>query len=127
MNKNNFGYLMICNLSYCDGDIGNKKLYELFINELVIDIMKMKIIGTPQYEYFDYTPFNVENDLVGYSATAIISLSSITIHICEISKRAYIDIFTCCQLDKEMEIKIIDCINRYFEPKTITNDIIIRK
>ena len=121
-----FGSLLIFDLSGCEGKLDDKEILQDFINELVIDIMKMKIIGETQFAYFEPTLFNVENDLVGYSITTIISLSSITIHICELSKTAYLDIFTCCSISKEMLVEINDLIKTVFNPSTINSKTILR-
>jgi len=121
-----FGSLLIYDLECCNGNIDDKDLLQSFINELVIDIMKMKIIGDTQFAYFEPNDFNIKNDLVGFSITTIISLSSITIHICEISKRAYIDIFTCCSIDNDIEMKIKELIIKVFNPMDINKRIIER-
>ena len=39
-----FGSLLIFDLSSCEGQLDNREILQKFINELVIDIMKMKII-----------------------------------------------------------------------------------
>ncbi len=121
-----FGSLLIFDLDNCNGNINDKDLLQSFINELVIDIMQMKIIGETQFAYFEPNEFNIKNDLVGFSITTIISLSSITIHICDLSKKAYIDIFTCCSVNDEMVMKIKDLIIKVFNPMDINKKIIER-
>ena len=121
-----FGSLLIFDLNGCEGQLDNREILQEFINELVIDIMKMKIIGETQFAYFKPNLFNVQNDLVGYSITTIISLSSITIHICELSKTAYLDIFTCCAIDKNMLIEINNLIQSVFKPSSLNTRTILR-
>lgn len=118
MDNNNFGTLLIYDLKDIKGNTTDKSYLKDFIEKLV-DIMDMTIIGTPQFEYFPYNAYNVERGLVGYSITAIISLSSITIHICDIQKTAYIDCFTCCRVDNDIKNKINHLINEFFNPDEI--------
>jgi len=121
-----FGKLLIYDLrECCSANLNDKVVLQYFIND-IIKIMNMKKVGDTIFEYFDETDFNIKNDLVGYSITQIISLSSITIHICEISKSVYIDIFTCCNINDEIKKNIEDLINNVFNPSIIDNKIILR-
>lgn len=124
--SSSFGWLSVYDLKNCKGDINNRLLLSNFLEVLVENIMGMNIIGIPQYEYFEDNEFNRERDLIGYSITCIISLSSITIHICELSKTAYIDIFSCCELDENIENQIFNLIKSVFEPDEIRGKIIRR-
>lgn len=124
--KNSFGWLSIYDLNGCNGLINNKEILLSFLKILVNDIMKMEIVGLPQFEYFPDNSFNRENDLIGYSITCIISLSSITIHICELSKTAYIDIFSCCKLTDDIENDINNLIKSVFNPVEVKGKIIKR-
>jgi len=121
-----FGKLLIYDLrDCCNVNLNDRVVLQYFIND-IIKIMNMKKVGDTIFEYFDETDFNIKNDLVGYSITQIISLSSITIHICEISKSVYIDIFTCCNINDEIKKNIEDLINNVFNPSIIDNKIILR-
>lgn len=124
--SSSFGWLSVYDLKNCKGDINNRLLLSNFLEVLVENIMGMNIIGIPQYEYFEDNEFNRERDLIGYSITCIISLSSITIHICELSKTAYIDIFSCCELNDELDNQIFNLIKSIFEPDEIRGKIIRR-
>lgn len=119
MSKKNFGTLLIFDMGNCLGEIQDKRRLQYFIDELVESAMLMMKIGDTQFEYFDNNSYNRQHDLVGYSITQIISLSSITIHICEISRSVYLDIFTCCNVDNNIYKKIIDLIDDVFRPTTI--------
>jgi len=99
----------------CEGNITDKNHIQNFIDELVED-MGMKKVNNTIFEYFIPNEYNIERDIVGYSVVQIISLSSITIHINEISKTIYCDCFTCSQLDKE---RVINIFKKYFEPISI--------
>ena len=123
----NFGTLLIFDLKDIES-INSKdkdKLNEL-LHIMVYDIMKMKIIGSPIFEYFEDNEYNHNKGLTGFSATCIISLSSITLHICDIQKTAYIDIFTCCELNDEMTFNINNTLKEFFEPSQIKRKIINR-
>lgn len=113
-----FGTLMTFDCGECNGLIDNKQIIDDFISKIV-NGMNMKRIGEPTYEWFEDTPFHRENDLIGYSVTQIISLSSITLHICSISKSIFIDVFTCCKVNDLIVDMITHNINISFNPKTI--------
>jgi S-adenosylmethionine/arginine decarboxylase-like enzyme len=106
----------------CEENIKNIDLINNFINDLC-QIGNMKKKGDLIVEYFEETPFNIDNDLVGYSIVQIISLSNITIHINFISKTIYFDFFTCGELKTDI---IISIFNNYFNPKTIKKIILQR-
>ena len=55
----------------------------------------MKKKGDTVFEYFPDNDYNRIRDIVGFSVVQVISLSSITLHFNDISKTAYIDVFTC--------------------------------
>lgn len=121
-----FGTLLILDCKDCDSIyLDNKEFLQFYINEL-IKIMNMSKVGNTVFEYFEPNEFNIKNDLVGYSITQIISLSSITIHICEGSKNVYIDIFTCSNIDDNIFINITNLTNKIFNPNIINKKIINR-
>ena len=124
--RTSFGWLSIYDLKGCKGNISNVKILSNFLEVLVENVMGMNIVGTPQFQYFQDNDYNRERDLVGYSITCIISLSSITIHICELSKTAYIDIFSCCELDESIENQCLNLIKSIFEPDEVRGKIIRR-
>lgn len=121
-----FGWLSIFDLNDCEFPFTDKSYLQNFLKILIEDIMEMKMIGTPQFEYFEDNEYNRERGLIGFSITTIISLSSITIHICDIQKTAYIDIFSCCKLNNEMKKQITDLIKLVFKPNGIKRKIIKR-
>ena len=50
-----------------------------FIDELVIDVLKMKKVGKAHYEYFEDSWYNHIRGIVGYSVVQVISeFNSIT-------------------------------------------------
>jgi S-adenosylmethionine/arginine decarboxylase-like enzyme len=127
MDNNNFGSLLIYDLKDIESIKSKNKdeLYQL-LHIIVEEIMDMNIIGEPTFEYFQDNEYNHSRGLTGFSATCIISLSSITLHICDIQKTAYIDIFTCCKIDEDITFNISKTLKRFFEPSQIRTKIIHR-
>lgn len=122
-----FGSLLIFDCKECNSIYLNDKIIlQYYIDEL-IKIMNMKKVGNTTFEYFEPNDFNIEKDLVGFSITQIISMSSITIHICEGSKSVYIDIFTCSTINDDIIFKITNLINYIFNPTTINHKLIYRE
>ena len=93
-----FGTELILDCAGCEGNITDKEHIQKFIDELV-EKMGMKKKGDTMFQYFQDDEYNRERDIVGYSVVQIISLSNITLHINEISKTFYVNIFTCGELD----------------------------
>ena len=83
----------------------------------------MKKKGETIFEYFEDNDFNSECDIVGYSVVQIISLSNITIHINEISRTIYMDVFSCGELD---DTQITLLFSDYFKPQKLKKQRIIR-
>lgn len=122
-----FGSLIIFDLKNCKtNNLNNKNILQSFIDTVIIDIMKMKKIGDTIFEYFEPNEFNIKNNLVGYSISQIISMSSITMHIIEGDNNVYIDIFTCCNINDEIINNITNLITKNFKPEKINYQLINR-
>lgn len=122
-----FGFLLIFDLKNCKtNNLNNKNILQSFIDTVIIDIMKMKKIGDTIFEYFEPNEFNIKNNLVGYSISQIISMSSITMHIIEGDNNVYIDIFTCCNINDEIINNITNLITKNFKPEKINYQLINR-
>ena len=117
-----FGRELIIDADDCKGNITDKDYIQKFINELV-QTLGMKKKGDTIFEYFEDNDYNRTRDIVGYSVVQIISLSNITLHINEISKTFYVNIFTCGELD---DLKAILLFSEYFKPMKMKKQIIIR-
>ena len=96
--KKAFGIHYILDADNCEGEIKDRKHIQDFIVTLVSKL-GMKKKGETVFEYFEENDYNRERDIVGWSVVQIISLSNITIHINEISRTIYLDVFTCGELD----------------------------
>lgn len=120
--KKPFGRHLIIDANKCNGNISNRKHIQSFI-DVLIDELGMKKKGETIFEWFEYNDYNIERDIVGWSVVQIISLSSITIHINEISRTIYLDLFTCGNLD---ENKVLEIFRDVFKPTRIKKQILIR-
>ena len=121
----NFGSLIILDCLDVNENLNNRYHLDEFIDDLV-KLMDMKKVGRPSVEYFEDNDFNRSRDLIGYSYCQIISLSSITIHCCSLSRRMYIDLFTCCNINDIMVQQIQDILRSHFNPRVINLQIIDR-
>ena len=117
-----FGVELILDCDDCKGNITDKDYIQKFIDELV-ETLGMKKKGNTIFEYFEDNEYNRTRDIVGYSVVQIISLSNITLHINEISRTFYVNIFTCGELD---DLKAILLFSEYFKPMKMKKQIIIR-
>lgn len=115
MENKPFGVELLLDANDCQGNITSKEIIQEFINILVKEL-DMKKKGETIFEYFENNEYNRERDIVGYSVVQIISLSNITLHINEISKTVYLNLFTCGKLD---DTKVIFLFNNYFKPMQI--------
>jgi len=122
MSKKIFGRELIIEMKDCLGNITSKEHIQIFIDTLISKIGMQKK-GETIFEYFEDNDYNRERDIVGYSIVQIISLSNITIHINEISKSVYFNLFTCGDLD---ELKVVLIVSDFFLPLKMNKKIIIR-
>lgn len=99
-----------------------RKHIQEFIDTLVAKL-EMKKKGETLFEYFEDNDYNRERDIVGWSVVQIISLSSIVIHINEISRTVYLDVFTCGDLE---DLTVTLLFSDFFKPKKIKKQIITR-
>lgn len=120
--KKAFGIHYILDADNCKGEIKDRKHIQDFIDTLVSKL-GMKKKGETVFEYFEDNDYNRERDIVGYSVVHIISLSNITIHINEISKTVYLDVFTCGDFD---DTKIGLIFSDYFQAQKIKKRILTR-
>lgn len=122
MENKPFGKELILDCDDCQGNITSKDIIQEFIDILVKEL-DMKKKGETIFEYFENTDYNRERDIVGYSVVQIISLSNITLHINEISKTVYLNLFTCGNMNQD---KVVFLFNNYFRPMKVKKQILIR-
>ncbi len=116
-NNNAWGQLAVIDLFECDFDIlkDEEKIKE-YIKSLS-ERIDMKLFGEPLIKRFG------KGELEGYSLMQFIETSSITVHLDEFGKRAFIDIFSCKQFDS----KIAEEFSKsFFKAKESSSKIISR-
>lgn len=113
-----FGYEYILDCIDCDinkmDDIQN---IELFIDEL-IEKTDMKKLGYIHYEYVNESDaIEAGNtDIVGYSVCHFIITSSITIHFCNPTRKAYLNFFSCKEFNTD---DVDELMKKYFDCKIL--------
>ena len=122
MSKKPFGKHFIIDAGGCVGELRDISHIQEFIDTLVAKL-GMNKKGETIFEYFEDNDYNRDRDIVGWSVVQIISLSSIVIHINEISKTIYLDVFTCGDLD---DLTVTLHFSEYFRASKIKKQVITR-
>ncbi len=110
-----FGKELIIDGNQCQGEIRDRKHIQNFIDDLC-ELTKMKKKGETIFTYFEDNDYNRVRDIVGWTILQVITLSNITIHINEISRTIYFQIFSCGDIKEDL-INVL--FQNYFKPKTI--------
>lgn len=110
-----FGKELIIDGNQCQGEIRDRKHIQNFIDDLC-ELTKMKKKGETIFTYFEDNDYNRIRDIVGWTILQVITLSNITIHINEISRTIYFQIFSCGDIKEDL-INVL--FQNYFKPKTI--------
>jgi len=110
-----FGKELIIDGNQCQGEIKDRKHIQNFIDDLC-ELTKMKKKGETIFTYFEDNDYNRVRDIVGWTILQVITLSNITIHINEISRTIYFQIFSCGDIKEDL-INVL--FQNYFKPKTI--------
>jgi len=110
-----FGKELIIDGNQCQGEITDRKHIQNFIDDLC-ELTKMKKKGETIFTYFEDNDYNRVRDIVGWTILQVITLSNITIHINEISRTIYFQIFNCGDIKEDL-INVL--FQNYFKPKTI--------
>ena len=116
-----FGKHLILDCEEMSINMESMEEIQKFIDELVIDVLKMKKVGKTHYEYFEDSWYNHIRGIVGYSVVQVISLTSIVLHLNNIPKSGCIDIFTCWDINTN---EVIACVDKYFSPIKIYSRLI---
>lgn len=95
MNQN-WGKSAAINLFDCNFEkVSNPEVIKNFFPE-IIRVISMKAHGPVYIDRFG------EGELEGWSAMQFIETSSITVHADEVSKRCFVDIFSCRDFDEKI-------------------------
>jgi len=109
-----FGYhiMVDCSDIQCDIELLNNKDY---LKSFIKDMLKatdMTAWGSPVLQRLTVDEGFPEH-LSGYSIVQLIHTSSLTVHICDLSKTLYFDLFSCKSFKNE---DVLDVIDLYFKP-----------
>lgn len=108
--KKHWGFHLMLDISGCNDGIENKDDLKKFIKKLVKAI-DMKAVGEPIIKYL--LPGDPKE---GYSVLQLIETSSITFHLINKTKTAYLDVFSCKDFDQDV---VVDMIKDTFGAKHI--------
>ena len=113
-----WGQLTIIDLSECEEKfLKDKRYLEVFFSELCKKI-EVEAVGKPLIKRCGTKEFE------GISGVQLIETSSISVHLDEVGKRAFIDIFSCKKFDKGV---VEEFSKEYFKPKGSKSRTIIRE
>jgi len=93
--KNYWGQLTAVDLFNCNSDLKSAEKLKGFSLKLCEEI-EMKPFGEPRVERFG------EGDMEGLSLIQFIETSTIVVHLDEVGKRVFIDIFSCKEFDSRV-------------------------
>jgi len=114
-----WGYHLMLDCGDCNLDkMTNKNNIKLFIKELVESI-DMVAVGDP---WIEKTAIGIP-EKEGFSLYQLIVTSNISAHFVDIPKQIYLDVFSCKEFDKNI---VIELVNKFFSPKHINQNFIIR-
>ena len=104
-------------ITVSDTFLNDRAYMKAFMNHLV-QVIDMKKLGRLHIEFLD-----APEELVGFSAVQLIHTSSIVLHVYPFDQTLNLDVFSCKQFDCQV---VIDLVRRYFEPGTVSSQIIYR-
>jgi S-adenosylmethionine/arginine decarboxylase-like enzyme len=112
-----WGKSLALDLHECDlAKLTDPEGLKVFIQDL-IKVVNMEAHGPCYVDRFG------EGEIEGYSAMQFIKTSAITVHLDEVGKRAFIDIFSCKDFDAD---KAADFAKEYFQAHQIQTTILAR-
>ncbi|MBU1289815.1 S-adenosylmethionine decarboxylase [Patescibacteria group bacterium] len=114
------GNHLILDLKNCEKieKLSSKKFVENFIFELV-KIAEMKAIIKPKVLYYEHE----EKEESGVTGFVIIADSHVSIHTYPFKESLYLDLFSCKKFNSR---KIVNLVQKTFEPKKLTKKLIKR-
>ncbi len=110
-NRKPWGQHLVLDLGGCNENICRKEDISRFVKELVKAI-KMVAYGEPVIVHFAEHSY----EAAGYSLVQLIETSAIMGHFSDNNRDAYLDIFSCKSIDKDMAIQVVE---KHFSPQQI--------
>lgn len=115
--KKYYGKHMIVTAASCNENLLSIEKISAFIKEMI-----------PRIDMVSYGDLVIhrfgEGVELGISAVQLIVTSAITIHTNDKYRDMYLDVFSCKWYDEKI---VEDMLKEYFDPKTITTNIILRR
>ena len=100
-----------------DTFLNDRAYIKAFMNHL-LDAIDMQPLGRLHIEFLD-----APEELVGYSAVRLIKTSSMVLHVFPYDQTVNLDVFSCKEFSSQV---VIDLVRRYFEPGTVSSQVIFR-
>jgi S-adenosylmethionine/arginine decarboxylase-like enzyme len=114
---NQWGVHLSLDCAGCKNITDRQAIYDFTVE--LVKAIDMVAYGEPQIVHFaEHDPSKA-----GYTLVQLIETSAITAHFVDATGEAYIDIFSCKEFS---EYVVFDIVNKYFEPKSITHNVLIR-
>lgn len=110
-NHKPWGQHLVLDLGGCNENICHKESISVFVKELVKKI-KMVAYGDPVIVHFAEHSY----EAAGYSLVQLIETSAIMGHFSDNNREAYLDIFSCKSIDKDIAIQTVE---KHFAPQKI--------
>jgi S-adenosylmethionine/arginine decarboxylase-like enzyme len=115
-----WGYHLLLDLRACSKEaIRDAETIRQFTVDLV-EAIDMKAYGEPILAHFA----EHKAEAAGWSLVQLIETSSITGHFCDLSGDAYLDVFSCKEIDVDAAVALVE---ERFAPERITKSLLIRQ
>lgn len=115
-----WGYHLLLDLRACRVEsVRDAETIRQFTTDLV-EAIDMKAYGEPILAHFA----EHKAEAAGWSLVQLIETSSITGHFCDFNGDAYLDIFSCKEIDVDAAVTLVE---ERFAPDCITKSLLVRQ
>ena len=125
MTKHFWGYhlMLDCSELSCDEHLLNDIDYlKQFVKAMLV-ATDMKPWGEPTIARLTEDDGEFPDCLSGYTVVQLLHTSNMTLHICDLAKTLYFDLFSCKKFSQEGATEVI---NKFFSPKAIRTSYLTR-
>jgi S-adenosylmethionine/arginine decarboxylase-like enzyme len=116
--ENFWGYhlMLDCKELSCEFDLLNDEQYlRDFVKEMLV-ATDMKPWGEPLIARLTDDDGTFPDALSGFTVVQLLHTSNLTLHICDLTRTLYFDLFSCKRFSQE---KAIDVIKKFFDPQGV--------
>ena len=106
-----WGQHLILDIGGCNENVCSKEAISIFVKDMV-DAIDMVAYGEPIIVHFAEHSY----EAVGYSLVQLIETSAIMGHFSDNNRDAYLDIFSCKSIDKDIAVQVVE---KHFSPQKI--------